>query len=103
MDKAKPTIVIYLVFFIAMFVWAAIKDPTLGGFMSSVGEPWVLVVLLDFVFGCLLLSWMIYFIEGSVKVTLIWSVLLFTVGNIVGAIYILLNFNKIKNRIGAPA
>lgn len=97
----KSTVGLYLVAFGALFIWALIKDPTFSGFFNSLVEPWVLTVWLDFVFGCLLLSWMIYLVEGSVKATLMWAIPLFIVGNIVGAIYLLLNVNKIKARIGA--
>lgn len=60
MTSAKPTIVLYLLVFLGIFVWAAVTDPTFAGFMTAVREPWGLVVTLDFVFGCLLLSWIIW-------------------------------------------
>lgn len=96
---AKSTIGIYLLAFIVLFVWALVNDPLAKGFFAILGEPWVWVVWMDFVFGCLLLSWIIYFIEGSAKTALIWAIPLFIVGNIVGAAYVLLNLEKIKNRI----
>ncbi len=100
MNIVKPVTILYLVFFIALFVWAAVGDPKLAGFMASLNEPWSLVVLMDFVFGCLMFSWMIYFVEGSAKAALPWAIALFIVGNIISAVYILLRFNKIRQRVG---
>ena len=98
---AKSTIGLYLVAFVVLFAWALVNDPLATGFFAALGEPWVWVVWMDFVFGCLLLSWMIYFIEGSAKVALMWAIPLFIVGNIVGAIYVLLYLEKIKSRLSA--
>ena len=103
MNLAKPTIVIYLLAFLGVFVWAALADPTLASFLTAVREPWGLVVTLDFAFGCLLLSWIIYWVEGSARVALTWAVALFIVGNIVGAIYFLTRFDRIRARLAAAA
>ena len=103
MTSAKPTILLYLLVFLAVFVWAVLADPTLAGFMTAVREPWGLVVTLDFVFGCLLLSWIIYYVEGSARAALPWAVALFIVGNIVGAIYLLTRLDRIRQRLATTA
>jgi hypothetical protein len=103
MTSAKPTIVLYLLAFLAVFVWAAFADPTFAGFLTAVREPWGLVVTLDFAFGCLLLSWIIYYVEGSARAALPWAVALFIVGNIVGAIYLLTRLDRIRQRLAATA
>lgn len=103
MTSAKPTIVLYLLVFLGVFVWAAMTDPTLAGFMTAVREPWGLVVTLDFAFGCLLLSWIIYYVEGSARAALPWAVALFIVGNIVGAIYLLTRLDRIRQRLATTA
>ena len=103
MNIVKPVTILYLLFFIALFVWALVGDPKLSGFLQTINEPWNIVVLMDFVFGCLMFSWMIFFVEGSAKATLPWAIALFIVGNIISAVYILLRFNKIRERIGQPA
>ena len=100
MNIIKPVTIVYLLFFAGLFAWAGISDPTLVGFFSAIKEPWSMVILMDFVFGCLLFSWIIYFVEGSAKAAIPWAVALFIVGNIVGAIYLLTRFDKIKQRIG---
>lgn len=102
MNIIKPVTILYLLFFIALFIWAAVGDPKLSGFLQTINEPWNIVVLVDFVFGCLMFSWMIFFVEGSAKATLPWAVALFIVGNIISAAYILLRYNKIRDRIGQP-
>ncbi len=99
MNVIKPVTVLYLLFFLALFVWAAMADPKFMGFVQSLNEPWSIVVLMDFVFGCLLLSWMIYFVEGSARTALPWAIALFIVGNIVGAVYVLLRFERIRQRL----
>lgn len=103
MNVIKPVTIVCLIFFIVLFLWAALADPILAGFLQTINEPWNIVVLMDFVFGCLMFSWMIFFVEGSAKATLPWAIALFIVGNIISAVYILLRFNKIKQRIGQPA
>ncbi len=99
MNIIKPVTTLCLVLFVGLFVWAMVMDPTLAGFFVAIKEPWSLVVMMDFVFGCLLFSWMIYFVEGSAKAAVPWAIALFIVGNIVSAIYLLLRFEKIKQRI----
>lgn len=101
MNIIKPVTILYLVFFTGLFAWAMWVDPTLGGFFRAIEEPWAVVILMDFVFGCLLFTWMIFFVEGSVKSTVPWAVALFIIGNIVGAVYILLKLDKIKQRLAA--
>ncbi len=103
MTSAKPTIVLYSLVFLGIFIWAVMTDPTFAGFMTAVREPWGLVVTLDFVFGCLLLSWLIYYVEGSARAALPWAVALFIVGNIVGAIYLLMRLDRIRQRLAATA
>lgn len=103
MGIIKPVTSAYLLFFVALFAWAFFADPKLSGFFRSLAEPWAVVVLMDFVFGCLLFSWMIYFVEGSAKSAMPWVIALFIIGNIVGAIYILLRMEKIKSRLTSVA
>ncbi|HDY82183.1 MAG: hypothetical protein DRQ65_05030 [Gammaproteobacteria bacterium] len=101
MNIIKPVTALSLLCFTGVFIWAGFTDPGLVSFVGSLGQPWPTVVLLDFVFGCLLFSWMIYFVEGSAKSAIPWAVALFVVGNIVSAIYILVRFDKIQQRIGS--
>ncbi|MCC6297209.1 MAG: hypothetical protein IT469_10930 [Pseudomonadales bacterium] len=101
MQGAKWTVTLYLLGFLAVFVWAVLADPGLGGFLAVLREPWGLVVTLDFVFGCLLLTWVIYFIEGSARAAVLWGVALFVIGNIVGAIYLLTRLERIRGRLAA--
>jgi hypothetical protein len=103
MNIIKPVTTLYLVFFACLFAWAIWADPTLVGFFRAIEEPWTVVVLMDFVFGCLLFTWVIFFVEGSAKSTVPWAVALFIIGNIVGAVYVLLRFEKIKQRLSAAA
>ena len=99
MQGAKWTVTLYLLGFIAVFAWAALADPSLVGFLAVLREPWGLVVTLDFVFGCLLLAWLIYFIEGSARAAVAWGVALLVIGNIVGAIYLLTRLQRIRGRL----
>ncbi|MFZ5655182.1 MAG: hypothetical protein ACOY42_12410 [Pseudomonadota bacterium] len=102
MQGAKWTVTLYLLGFLGVFAWAALVDPGLAGFFAVLREPWGLVVTLDFLFGCLLLTWLIYFIEGSARAALAWGVALFVIGNIVGAIYLLTRLGRLRERL-APA
>ena len=103
MNVIKPVTILYLIFFVTLLFWAAMADPKLAGFIQSLNEPWSVVVLMDFVFGGLLLSWMIYFVEGSAKAALPWAIALFIVGNIIGAVYILLRIKRIEERLSPQA
>jgi hypothetical protein len=99
MGAAKWSIGLYLLAFLGVFAWAAWADPGLGGFLTALREPWGLVVTLDFVFGCLLLAWIIYFLEGSAAAALPWVIALFIIGNIVGAIYLLTRLERVRQRL----
>ncbi len=83
MQGAKWTVTLYLLGFLAVFAWAALADPGLAGFLTVLREPWGLVVTLDFAFGCLLLTWLIYFIEGSARAAVLWGVALFVAAEFV--------------------
>lgn len=103
MEKPKQAILIYLAVFVPLFVWGFYVEPSFSSFFNSLSlkEPWPLIITLDFMFGLLLLAIMIYLIEGSLKKAVIWGVLMLLIGNIVSAIYLLLNFDKIRVRLGA--
>lgn len=103
MEKPKLAILIYLAVFVPLFVWGFYAEPTFSSFFTSLSfsAPWPMIITLDFMFGLLLFAVMIYLIEGSTKKAVIWGVLMFAIGNIVTAIYLLLNFDKIRVRLGA--
>lgn len=90
---------------VAGITLAAIADPMLTGFIGMLDQPtgWPAIVTLDLMIGFLFLSFMIYFVEGDVTKTLYWAVPLFILGNIVSAVYLVVNLDKIRGRLSAPA
>lgn len=82
---------------------ASMADPMLTGFFEILDQPtgWPAIVTLDLMIGFLFLSFMIYFVEGDVTKTLYWAVPLFILGNVVSAIYLIVNLDKIRGRLAS--
>lgn len=105
MEKIKLVVLGYAAVMVLLTVWGFYIDPGFASFFSSLSfrEPWPLTVTLDFVLGLLLFSIVIYLIEGSARKAVCWGVLMFLMGNIISAIYLLLNMDKIRTRLGSRA
>ncbi len=105
MEKSKQAILIYMAVFVPLSIWGFYTEPTFSSFFGSLSimEPWPLIITLDFMFGLLLFAVVIYLIEGSFAKAVVWGVLMLVIGNVATAIYLLLNFDKIRVRLGARA
>ncbi|NQV22666.1 MAG: hypothetical protein HQ511_14730 [Rhodospirillales bacterium] len=105
MNGFKICAVICLVALVVGIAGATMADPMLTGFFEILDQPtgWPFVVTLDLMVGFLFLSFMIYFVEGDVAKTLYWAVPLFILGNVVSAVYLIVNLNKIRGRLSGAA
>ena len=83
------------------FVFATLADPMAAGFFALLAQPntWPFVVLVDLSFGLLFFVLFIFAIEGDMTRTVLWAVPMLLFGNIVSAIYLIVNLDKVRARL----
>lgn len=95
----KNTVVISLIALLAMTA-ALIYGFTVGNFSTDgakiLNNPWGIVSLVDLYAGFILFSLWIAYREKSVITTVVWVVLIMTLGFWTGSLYILINTIKAK-------
>ena len=99
------SVFISLTVLLVAIVFAAEADPGLATFLAILEDPngWPFVITLDLLVGVLFFSCIIFLIEGDMTRTLYWAVPLFFLGNIVSAAYLLINLEKIRERVSPSA
>ncbi len=100
----RAVIILCLAVHLAVSGRVLVQDPTFSSFIRILYEPWGLQVTLDLLFGFLLMAFVIYVIEGDIKRTAWWTLALFTFGNPVSALFILMRMDKMGQKLspGAP-
>ncbi|MEN3974569.1 hypothetical protein [Emcibacter sp. SYSU 3D8] len=95
---ARLIVALGILFFLGVGVWAYSTGAPLdwGAFTA---DPWVALGMADLTFGFLLFSVIIGLAEGSVLRAAPWIVALFIVGNLVSAVYLLVNLNRIGSAL----
>lgn len=62
----------------------------LSGFDRVLAEPWGLVTLLDVMLGAACMGAVIFYHEQDKRVALVWTALIFPLGHIVSALWLIL-------------
>jgi hypothetical protein len=94
MAIAKIIIIAGVLAFIGLGVWTFSTGAPVD-WSAFTADPWVSVGMADLTFGFLLMSVIIGLTERSFLRAAPWIVTLFIVGNLVAAVYLLVNLNKI--------
>ncbi len=74
----------------------AYQQVGLTGFDNVLAEPWGLVTLLDVSLGAVCMSAVIFHYEEKWPVAALWAVLIFPLGHIVSATWIVWRFARVK-------
>ena len=95
---ARTVIILASLVFIGVLVWAF---STGAGFdlAAFTTDPWVATASADLIFGFILLAVVIAWNEPSPVRAALWIVPIFIVGNLVPALYLLLNGRKMVERL----
>ena len=101
MNVIKIIVGAALLIHILLSIPVIIADPTLTTFVALLGEreTWGFQIFSDLVLSFILITTLIYFIEGSWKIALAWFVAINLFGNPASAVYLLINMNKIQARL----
>lgn len=104
MKAYKTLILILAILLVIAILQASLGEDLTPGLMDYFKGDWMVVSLLDVYLGFALFSFVIYYFEKSkptyatYKPTL-WIIALMTMGNAVGALYLLKNFSELKERL----
>jgi hypothetical protein len=100
MKLYKMAVIIFSMIFICLNIRAFTIEPLLiNGLYKVVNDCWGLVAFYDLNLGSLVFSSIVYLNEKSKPKAFIWIFFMFVSGNIISAIYLLLNLEKIKLKL----
>ena len=81
--------------FLAM-CWQAYQQVGLAGFDLVLEQPWGMVTLLDVALGAVCMSAVIFHYEKNIWTAAIWSLLIFPLGHVVSAAWLVLRFPNLN-------
>jgi hypothetical protein len=81
---------------VAVTTWASLDANVLVGFQRLLADRWGVATLFDAYFGFLWFWLWIAYKEGSLGRSLLWLLLLFALGNLAMAAYVLLQLARLK-------
>jgi hypothetical protein len=81
---------------VAVTTWASLEANVLVGFQRLLADRWGVATLFDAYFGFLWFWLWIAYKEGALWRSLLWLLLLFALGNLAMAAYVLLQLTRLK-------
>ena len=94
MGLAKSIVILGMLAFVGLGAWTFSTGAPVD-WAAFTADPWVAVGMADLAFGFLLMAVIIGLTERSILRAAPWIIALFIVGNLVAAVYLLANLNKI--------
>jgi hypothetical protein len=94
MGLAKIIVAIGAVAFLGVTAWSFSTGVPVD-WAAFTADPWVALAVADLYLGFVLLAVVIALLERSPVRAALWIIPLFVVGNLVAAVYLLLNLNRI--------
>jgi hypothetical protein len=88
---------------VAVTTWASLDANVLVGFQRLLADRWGVATLFDAYFGFLWFWLWIAYKEAAMGRSLLWLVLLFTLGNLAMAAYVMVQLFRLKPGEGAEA
>ena len=88
---------------VAVTTWASLEANVLVGFQRLLADRWGVATLLDAYFGFLWFGLWIAYKEISPGRSLLWLLLLFALGNLAMAAYVMIQLSRLKPGEGAEA
>ena len=88
---------------VAVTTWASLDTNVLAGFQRLLADRWGVATLLDAYFGFLWFWLWIWYKEVSPRRSLLWLLLLFALGNLAMAAYLLIQLSRMKPGDGIEA
>lgn len=88
---------------VAVTTWASLEANVLVGFQRMLADRWGVATLFDAYFGFLWFGLWIAYREVSPGRSLLWLLLLFTLGNLAMAAYVMMQLSRLKPGEGVEA
>ena len=88
--------IVVFVVMVAVTTWASLDANLLVGFQRLLADRWGVATLFDAYFGFLWFWLWIAYKEDSLRRSLLWLLLLFVLGNLTMAAYVLLQLARLK-------
>jgi len=88
---------------VAVTAWASLDANVLVGFRHLLADRWGVATLFDAYFGFLWFWLWIAYKEAALSRSLLWLLLLFALGNLAMAAYVMLQLFRLKSGDGAEA
>ena len=88
---------------VAVTAWASLEANVLVGFQHLLAERWGVATLFDAYFGFTWFWLWIAYKEASLGRSLLWLLLLFALGNLAMAAYVMLQLARLKSGAGADS
>jgi hypothetical protein len=88
---------------VAVTTWASLEANVLVGFQRLLADRWGVATLFDAYFGFLWFWLWIAYKEASLGRSLLWLLLLFVLGNLAMAAYVLIQLSRLAPGEGAEA
>ncbi len=88
---------------VAVTAWASLEANVLVGFQRLLADRWGVATLFDAYFGFLWFWLWIVYKEASVGRSLLWLLLLFALGNLAMAAYVMIQLHRLQPGAGADA
>jgi len=95
--------VMVLVAMVAVTTWASLDANVLVGFQRLLADRWGVATLFDAYFGFLWFWLWILHKEGHLGRSLLWLLLLFALGNLAMAAYVMIQLARLKRGDGVEA
>jgi hypothetical protein len=91
------------VLMVAVTAWASLDANVLVGFQRLLADRWGVATLFDAYFGFLWFWLWIAYKEASLGRSLLWLLLLFTLGNLAMAAYVMIQLHRLQPGGGVEA
>ncbi|WLT33574.1 DUF1475 family protein [Geothrix sp. PMB-07] len=88
---------------VAVTTWASLEANVLVGFQRLLADRWGVATLFDAYFGFLWFWLWILYKEGHLGRSLLWLLLLFALGNLAMAAYVMVQLARLKRGDGVEA
>ena len=86
--------------FIGVAIWGISSSPDfIAGMNYLIADPWGVMAGVDLLLGLLLFGVLVFMVEESKGKAALWTLSFFMIGNPAPAVYLILNFDKLKEKL----
>ena len=95
----KGVVGLFSVVVTILLVMAIASEAPIDSIMAIADNPFATVFSIELILGILILAIVIFLVESNTTTALIWIVLIFTFGNAVAGVYLIVRYNYLKSLV----